>query len=674
MKQKTTKRALLMSALVLVLCVSMLVGSTFAWFTDSVKSGRNIIAAGNLDVEMEYFANGAWHSVDENTKLFDDEALWEPGHTEVVYLRVSNAGTLALKYRFGIHIASQIGSVNVNGDDFLLSDYLQFAVLEGVETPFATREEARRQVTAPLSLNQGFEQRASLLPGAAPDYVALVVYMPEEVGNDANYKTGENPPTIQLGVQLVATQEMHEADSFGTDYDANAVFPAFDTGFRASVDIAGKVDANDQLTEDVTVGNPAGGIYAVLPAGTLLQPNTPQLVMTVHTTDRSGNIEMTRGQVSRSLDVHIEGVAATNTVAIPVALGAVMPQGLKDSALQMYHVENGTPVQMTAVDTFTAHNQFMYNAETGEMRVNMATFSEVTAVVVAGDPWTGDIDTRWYNITDTEFTLTTEEQLAGFGAIVGGMAPGVEQDSFAGKTVTLGADLNLGGLNNQVWYPIGYYFTNDKNSDGTAGDYYCTVYSFKGTFDGGNHTISHIHQNTWEMKGDDPHYDLSKNQYYNDGMGLFGFVMNGTVKNLTVNNFQSDGEFSTTGCVAAYAAGTSTFENITITNSNPRAYNVPNGGVVGYAYAEDGYTNVINFADIHVTSSNKISALWGSWDVACGGILGQVSGEVTVNMTDCIAAATIDVYNDVCGNYQYYQYRYAGTLIGTVGTDSDPTI
>ena len=72
-KNRSTKRALLMSGLALFACISMLVGSTFAWFTDKVESGRNVIAAGNLDVEL--YAGDV--KVGENTKLFDDDILWE---------------------------------------------------------------------------------------------------------------------------------------------------------------------------------------------------------------------------------------------------------------------------------------------------------------------------------------------------------------------------------------------------------------------------------------------------------------------------------------------------------------------------------------------------------------------------------------------------------------------
>lgn len=108
-KSKHTKRALFMSALSMLMCMAMLVGSTFAWFTDSVTSGKNKIVAGNLAVELEYSLDGEnWATVDENTNMFKEGALWEPGYTEVVYLKVVNAGSLALKYRFGINVADKV--------------------------------------------------------------------------------------------------------------------------------------------------------------------------------------------------------------------------------------------------------------------------------------------------------------------------------------------------------------------------------------------------------------------------------------------------------------------------------------------------------------------------------------------------------------------------------------
>ena len=108
MKKMTAKRALLSSILSLLLCVSMLVGTTFAWFTDSVTSGSNIIAAGNLDVEM-YWADGTknvpaddadWTDASEGA-IFDYDN-WEPGYTEVKYLKIVNKGNLAFQYKINL--------------------------------------------------------------------------------------------------------------------------------------------------------------------------------------------------------------------------------------------------------------------------------------------------------------------------------------------------------------------------------------------------------------------------------------------------------------------------------------------------------------------------------------------------------------------------------------------
>ena len=83
---KNTKRALLISILSVLVCCAMLVGTTFAWFTDSVSSANNKIASGNLDVELYQVKGGVETLVTEGTNLFSENALWEPGYTEVIYL------------------------------------------------------------------------------------------------------------------------------------------------------------------------------------------------------------------------------------------------------------------------------------------------------------------------------------------------------------------------------------------------------------------------------------------------------------------------------------------------------------------------------------------------------------------------------------------------------------
>ena len=219
MANKPTKKALLLSALSMILCLAMLVGTTFAWFTDSVASGRNTIKAGNLDVELKYLKNGAWTDVQGATDLFDPNALWEPGHAEVVYLQIKNAGTLDLKYQFSMNIISETVATNVLGDSFTLSQHLMYGVTD-YTAAYATREEAIAAVKANESKFADYSMVGQLLDGEVKE-IALVVYMPTTVGNEANYR-GDVVPSIDFGLNLVATQLVSEEDFFGNDYDEDA--------------------------------------------------------------------------------------------------------------------------------------------------------------------------------------------------------------------------------------------------------------------------------------------------------------------------------------------------------------------------------------------------------------------------------------------------------------------
>lgn len=225
-KSKSTKRSLLSSALALLLCVSMLVGTTFAWFTDSVMSGKNVITSGNLDMELEYWNGSAWTTVDGATTLFSDEQ-WEPGHTQVVYLKLSNLGSLAAKYQLGIHIVSETSGTNKDDETFKLSDVIEFGVPEGAAEDdgspvlYTSREKAVEAVTSAKKLSAGFADEGYFTDNSAL-YLNLVVYMPTTVDNKANYKTGTAAPTIDLGINLVATQYTYEEDSFDKLYDEGA--------------------------------------------------------------------------------------------------------------------------------------------------------------------------------------------------------------------------------------------------------------------------------------------------------------------------------------------------------------------------------------------------------------------------------------------------------------------
>ena len=662
---RKTKFALMQSMIALLLCFSMLIGTTFAWFTDEVISVSNIIQAGNLDAEMYWtddLSTGTWYNAEkagENTPF--DYDLWEPGYTEVRYVKIVNAGKLALKYNLTLAPAGEVGK---------LAEVIDVYYAENVTANIADRTlSGMTKLGALLKAMNGAETaKGELLPGGET-IVAVALHMDELAGNEYQGKSiGDG-----FVFKLLATQLAKEPDSFGPDYDENATFPVLKPG-SITADISSKVQGS-VLTEAVTMVSEDGAIAATVPAGTKVSGNS--LILSVSELSATGsNITLQENEILRPMDVHIEGVAAENTAPILVTVKEAMMKGLNIGNYQLYHVEQSGVNTMTA-GALDQHNGFTYDPATGDVTVALATFSEVTMVAEPAK-WEGEFDYSWYDASKTELTIANADQLAAFGAIVGGMV-GQTQDSFAGKTVKLIADINLGDdeVSNPsiIFYPIGYY-----NSEGTYERTNTAITSglriFEGTFDGNGHTVSNFYHNTWEMKGDHNWYSPEE-QYYRDGMGLFGRVYKGTVKNLTVKNFSSDGEIATTGVIAAYADG-ATFENIAIFNCNPRVYNIGNGGIVGcvgwYAKEADLKTT---FKNITVDNSNKISALWGSYDVACGGIVGQyypTSGQTSagtpknggVHFENCHISAQMDVYNDVCANYQYYAYRYTGMLIGSV--------
>ena len=94
--RKVTRRALLLSLLAVVMCIVMLVGATFAWFTDTASTAVNKIQSGNLDVQLEYSKDFTeWKKVSDTTKVFEDSTLWEPGRD--VYKRQVHTGKRRIK-------------------------------------------------------------------------------------------------------------------------------------------------------------------------------------------------------------------------------------------------------------------------------------------------------------------------------------------------------------------------------------------------------------------------------------------------------------------------------------------------------------------------------------------------------------------------------------------------
>lgn len=265
-----TKRALLTSVLALVLSLAMLAGTTFAWFTDTASTGVNRIVSGNLDVGLQYWGvdeNGqkTWLTAENSEDLFDKNALWEPGYTQIVYLKVKNNGNLALTYAMQITPVHETVGVNVDGEEFKLSDYIKFGwtpfTVDGDGTPVALdREAAQTGVGDGAQLGTTLHRKAAEpMKASAEELVALVAWMPENVGNEANYSTVQ--PTIELSLKVLATQAAVESDSFDNSYDEDAATnedldnkPEYDYSYTEEEGVTLITDENGKVVKAIVSG------------------------------------------------------------------------------------------------------------------------------------------------------------------------------------------------------------------------------------------------------------------------------------------------------------------------------------------------------------------------------------------------------------------------------------
>ena len=193
--RKSTKRALLGSVMAMVLCLAMLVGATFAWFTDTTSTGVNKIQSGNLNVALEMKdASGNWVSAEGKTLDFVKAAdakgeaiLWEPGCTYTLpELRVVNNGNLALKYMIKI--------TGIKGD--------------------AKLNEAIEWTIGDVAM--GAEQH--LKAGESNEFT-IKGHMKESAGNEYMDLTISG-----ISITVYATQDTVESDSFTNQYDKNAAY------------------------------------------------------------------------------------------------------------------------------------------------------------------------------------------------------------------------------------------------------------------------------------------------------------------------------------------------------------------------------------------------------------------------------------------------------------------
>ena len=360
--KRATKRALLTSVMALVMCVVMLVGTTFAWFTDTASTGVNKIVAGNLDIQL-FYANNAtgegatWTEVDANTTLNflqkqaggsveqGTDILWEPGCTySLPALKIVNNGNLALKYKVvvsGIQGSAKLNEVidwtmKLDGADFIMGSEHSLAAKNNdtVDADIFT-------ISGTMDKNAGNEYQKESIDG--------------------------------INITVYATQDTVENDSFGNTYDKDADgTPQFDTWYdnvatTVTVATAGDTVVKDKETEPT--------VQATVPEGST---TATQLTLVKNKAATPTNITVVTGTKALTAEVKLidqdgNKVNATSGKFFTVS----MEIGKNLNVVNFYHNE----MALTKVSSLTANDQYCYDGATGYVTFTTDDFSPFTAIV-----------------------------------------------------------------------------------------------------------------------------------------------------------------------------------------------------------------------------------------------------------------------------------------------------
>jgi len=288
---KSTKRALVSSALAILMCVAMLIGTTFAWFTDTASTGVNKIQAGNLDIELQMKDNDDnWVNAEGKTLPFlvngkipaeGTQILWEPGCTYYVpEVRVVNKGNLAVKFEYVNELLGVTGK---------LAEVLELVF----KTPVDANDE---EVNIEPEI---------LKPGEASPAWSFGYHMLESAGNEY-----QNATATGMCVTVVATQATYEKDSIDDQYDKDAEYPILVTTGDELQAIVSNATApvNIVLTNSITTNNfvipedkdvtlDLNG-RTVTNAGSHTILNKGHLTLTDSSTDKSGQIISLKGNTA----------------------------------------------------------------------------------------------------------------------------------------------------------------------------------------------------------------------------------------------------------------------------------------------------------------------------------------------------------------------------------------
>ena len=343
--KKATKRALLTSILAICLCLVMLIGSTFAWFTDTASTSVNSIQSGTLkvalwqaDVDKDLDAETPlkWVKAPEAT---GEKVLWEPGcKYNLESFRIHNDGNLALKYK--VVISGIVGNAE-------LLKAIDFTVT--VDGTALEAKEGTSAVTTAADLNN-FEGK--LAAGATTGKITITGYMKEEAGN-----TYQNKSIDGITITVYATQDTVENDSYGNTYDENADMTPDNLDQLVSANVTETAVAGTATVLE----NNDGTVVATVPAGAVAE-GTSLTLSVVPQSGNTGNVALEAGETYQAYEVKVSGLAEDNTALVEVKIYV----GKNLENVKLYH--NSEPMTCD------------YDAASGVVTFSTATFSPFTVV------------------------------------------------------------------------------------------------------------------------------------------------------------------------------------------------------------------------------------------------------------------------------------------------------
>jgi len=360
--KKGIKRTLFASALSLLLCISMLIGSTFAWFTDSVTSANNKIQAGTLKIDLSVLneAGTSFDSVKENKDPIFNYDKWEPGYVDVKILKVENKGNLALKW-----YAKFVSDAALSKLAEVIDVYVYPSATElDYPTDFDSIENDYQYVgTVADFVNTISTTTYGTLEEGTSAYLGIALKMRESAGNDYQ--------GLSLGafdIQILATQFTSENDQFGPDYDKDSTYPAL---IKVVAPVA---DTGDTVITYTNQNNAISDLEIKIPEDALDTATETIVVEIKEEKEVHSGVSVNAGETGTTYDIDVSGIAAGNTEAITVKLNI----GTGLSNVKIYH--NDTLIPST------------YNETTGILEFETTSFSPYTVIhdVVSSEVSTAD--------------------------------------------------------------------------------------------------------------------------------------------------------------------------------------------------------------------------------------------------------------------------------------------